>query len=98
VAESLKVPKERFEAVIRNLLRTPPMPLTDIPRKREPNQMNGPSSDKGLGGKRKPKPLPPGGLGAKRKPKVPPLPPGSQGPSLAKRPHPQLSKTPRKRI
>ena len=36
MAESLKVPKEEFEAVIKALLNTPPMPMTDIPRKREP--------------------------------------------------------------
>jgi hypothetical protein len=35
VAESLKVPKEPFEAVIRALLNTPPMPASDIPKKRE---------------------------------------------------------------
>ena len=38
VAESLKVPKAEFEAVIRNLLNTPPMPMSDIPRKREPKE------------------------------------------------------------
>jgi hypothetical protein len=31
-----KVPKEQFEAAIRALLKTPPTPLSDIPRKREP--------------------------------------------------------------
>ena len=36
VAESLKVPKAEFEAVIKALLNTPPMPASDIPRKREP--------------------------------------------------------------
>ncbi len=33
MAESLKVKKEPFEAVIRALLKTPPMPASDIPRK-----------------------------------------------------------------
>lgn len=36
VTESLKVDKERFETVIKALLNTPPMPASDIPRKREP--------------------------------------------------------------
>jgi hypothetical protein len=36
MAESLKVPKDQFEAVIKALLKAPPMPLSDIPRKREP--------------------------------------------------------------
>jgi hypothetical protein len=36
VAESLEVPKDRFEAAIRPLMNTPPTPLSDIPRKREP--------------------------------------------------------------
>jgi hypothetical protein len=36
MAESLKVPKADFEAVIRAMLKMPPMPLSDIPRKREP--------------------------------------------------------------
>jgi len=36
VAESLKVPKEPFEAVIRALLDAPPMPASGIPRKRGP--------------------------------------------------------------
>jgi hypothetical protein len=35
MADSLKVPKEQFESVIRALLNTPPMPASDIPRKRE---------------------------------------------------------------
>jgi len=35
VPDSLKVPKEPFEAVIRALLNTPPMPASDIPKKRE---------------------------------------------------------------
>jgi hypothetical protein len=35
VAESVKVPKEEFEAVIRALLNTPPTPMADIPRKRD---------------------------------------------------------------
>jgi spore germination protein GerM len=35
VAESLKVPKDKFEAAIRALLNTPPTPMSDIPRKRE---------------------------------------------------------------
>jgi hypothetical protein len=36
MAESVKVPKEEFERVIRALLNTPPTPMADIPRKREP--------------------------------------------------------------
>jgi len=36
MAESVKVPKEEFERVIRALLSTPPTPMADIPRKREP--------------------------------------------------------------
>jgi hypothetical protein len=36
VSDSLKVPKEQFEAAIRNLLNTPPSPMSDIPRKRAP--------------------------------------------------------------
>jgi hypothetical protein len=31
-----KVPEDEFKAVIRALLNTPPMPMADIPRKREP--------------------------------------------------------------
>lgn len=38
VAESVKVSKAQFEAVIRGLLNTPPLPLADIPRKREPKR------------------------------------------------------------
>jgi hypothetical protein len=33
VAESLKVPKDQFEAAIRALLNTPPSPMADIPKK-----------------------------------------------------------------
>jgi hypothetical protein len=36
VAESLKVPKDKYEAVMRALLNAPPMPMAHIPRKREP--------------------------------------------------------------
>lgn len=35
VADIPKVPQDKFEAVIRALLKAPPMPLSDIPRKRE---------------------------------------------------------------
>jgi hypothetical protein len=35
VAESLTVPKDQFEAVIRSLLNAPPMPMADIPKKRK---------------------------------------------------------------
>jgi hypothetical protein len=31
-----RVPEDKFKAVIRALLNTPPMPMADIPRKREP--------------------------------------------------------------
>jgi hypothetical protein len=34
--DSLKVPRDKFEALVRALLNMPPMPLADIPRKREP--------------------------------------------------------------
>jgi hypothetical protein len=34
--DTLKVPKAEFEAVIKALLNTPPIPLADIPRKRAP--------------------------------------------------------------
>ena len=30
-----KVPEDQFKAVIRALLNTPPMPMSEIPRKRE---------------------------------------------------------------
>ena len=36
VAEIPKVPKDKFERVIKALLNTPPMPMADIPHKREP--------------------------------------------------------------
>ena len=36
MAESLKVPEDAFKAAIRALLNTPPTPMADIPRKREP--------------------------------------------------------------
>jgi hypothetical protein len=36
VANIPKVPEDQFKAVVRALLNTPPMPLADIPRKREP--------------------------------------------------------------
>jgi hypothetical protein len=35
VADIPKVPRAEFEAVIRALLTTPPMPLAEIPKKRE---------------------------------------------------------------
>ena len=38
MAESVKVPEDAFKAVIKALLSTPPMPLADIPRKREPRE------------------------------------------------------------
>lgn len=34
MAESVKVPKEEFERVIRALLKTPPTPMADIPSTR----------------------------------------------------------------
>ncbi|HWQ52255.1 MAG TPA: hypothetical protein VN442_01135 [Bryobacteraceae bacterium] len=40
--DTLKVPKEQFEAVIRKLLGTPPMPMAEIPRKREPKAQRRP--------------------------------------------------------
>jgi len=36
MAESLKVDADKFKAAIRALLNTPPTPMSDIPRKREP--------------------------------------------------------------
>jgi spore germination protein GerM len=33
--DTLKVPKAEFEAAIRALLKAPPTPLADIPKKRE---------------------------------------------------------------
>jgi hypothetical protein len=39
VAESVKTPKEPFNAVIRALLKTPPTPMADIPRKRGPKAL-----------------------------------------------------------
>ena len=35
---ALEVPNERFENVVENLLSTPPMPMADIPRKRQAQQ------------------------------------------------------------
>jgi hypothetical protein len=40
VADIPKVPEDQFKAVIRALLNTPPMPLADIPRKREAKPKN----------------------------------------------------------
>jgi hypothetical protein len=36
VANIPKVPEDQFRAVIQALLNAPPMPMADIPRKREP--------------------------------------------------------------
>jgi hypothetical protein len=36
MAESIEVPEDRFKAVMRALLNTPPMPASDIQRKRAP--------------------------------------------------------------
>jgi hypothetical protein len=52
MAESIKVSEDQFKAVMRALLNTPPMPMDSIAKKREPKQMNGPRSDRGLGGKK----------------------------------------------
>ena len=38
VANILKVPEAQFKAVMRVLLNTPPMPMADIPRRREPKR------------------------------------------------------------
>lgn len=35
MADIPKVPEDQFMAVIRALVNTPPMPMSDIPRKRE---------------------------------------------------------------
>lgn len=43
-SESLKVPKDKFEAAIRALLNTPPTPMSDIPRKREPKAKQSPTA------------------------------------------------------
>jgi hypothetical protein len=53
VADSLKIPKKQFDAVLDALLKAPPMPMAGIAKKREPKQMNGPRSDRGFGGKKK---------------------------------------------
>jgi hypothetical protein len=47
VAEIPKVPKDQFEAVIKALLNTPPMPMSDIPRKREPKPPKRPKKRSG---------------------------------------------------
>ena len=77
VAESVKVPKEEFERVIRALLNTPPTPMADIPRKRiaperEPNRTKGPRNDIGPGGR--------------KKQPCANLPAGPKGPGLGRRP------------
>jgi hypothetical protein len=41
VEQSVKVPKADFESVIRAMLKMPPMPMADIPRKREPKHKPG---------------------------------------------------------
>ena len=46
MAESIKVPEDQFKAVMRALLNTPPMPASDIPRKREPKAKKQPTSKK----------------------------------------------------
>jgi hypothetical protein len=46
VAESLKVPKDQFEAAIRALLNTPPTPASEIPK------THGPKTKKRVGKKR----------------------------------------------
>jgi hypothetical protein len=43
----------KFEAVINTLLKTPPVPLADITKKGEPNQMNGPRRNDHLGSEKK---------------------------------------------
>jgi len=42
VSQSLKVPKDKFERVIKALLNTLPMPMADMPRKLEPKGKPGP--------------------------------------------------------
>jgi hypothetical protein len=41
MTESIKVPRAEFEAVIKALLKTPPMPASDVPRKREVKSKHG---------------------------------------------------------
>jgi hypothetical protein len=40
VAQSLKVPTDKFANRDRHLLNTPPMPMSDIPRKRKPKKQD----------------------------------------------------------
>jgi hypothetical protein len=42
VAESIKVPEDQFNGVLRNLLNAASMPLALIPRKRDPAKKPGP--------------------------------------------------------
>ena len=51
MAGSLKVPKAEFEAAIKALLSTKPMPLSDTPRKSEPKA----AVKKSRGAKRNPR-------------------------------------------
>jgi len=44
MADSIKVPKEEFEAVIKSLLKMRPLPLAETPRKRGPNAKKSPAS------------------------------------------------------
>jgi hypothetical protein len=39
VAQIPKVPKDRFDAVLRSLLSAAPMPMADIPHKRDPKTL-----------------------------------------------------------
>lgn len=51
-----KVREDKFNAVLRALLKAPPAPMAEIQKElREPKQMNGPRSERGLGGKLRPK-------------------------------------------
>jgi hypothetical protein len=43
MAEIPKVPKDKFEAAIRNLLNTPPTPMSEIRRKRAPKAKRKPA-------------------------------------------------------
>jgi hypothetical protein len=48
VSDSLKVPKDKFETVIRDLLKAPPTPMSDIPRKRPPKVKKSKGAKKGV--------------------------------------------------
>jgi hypothetical protein len=46
VADTPKVPKGQFDAVVRSLLNSAPMPMADIPRKRDAKKPTRPHAKK----------------------------------------------------